>query len=57
MRRNAVLVVAIGALLFGGAALAQEDKTGGKDHPLFSRWPGYYISIYEHKKFEAYAFQ
>ena len=57
MRRNAVLVVAIGALLFGGAALAQEDKKGGKDHPLFSRWPGYYLDSYEHKKFDAYTYE
>ena len=57
MRRNAVLVVAIGALLFGAAALAQEDTKGGKDYPLFSRWPGYYIYAYEHKKFDAYTYE
>ena len=57
MRRNAVLVVAIGALLFGAAALAQEDTEGGKDYPLFSRWPGYYILHYDHKKFDTYTYQ
>jgi OOP family OmpA-OmpF porin len=57
MRRNAALVVAIGALLFGGAALAQEDAKGGKDYPLFSRWPGYYLDSYEHTKFDAYTYQ
>jgi outer membrane protein OmpA-like peptidoglycan-associated protein len=57
MRRNAVLVIVIGALLFGGAALAQEDTKGGKDHPLFSRWPGYYIMHYDHKKFDTYTYQ
>jgi OOP family OmpA-OmpF porin len=57
MRRNAVLVVAIGALLFGGATLAQEDTEGGKDYPLFSRWPGYYILHYDHKKFDTYTYQ
>jgi len=56
MRKSIALVVAVGALLFGAAATAQEDVKG-KDHPLFSRWPGYYISIYEHKTFEAYTFQ
>jgi OOP family OmpA-OmpF porin len=57
MRKNVALIAAAVALLFSAAALAQEDVQGGKDHPLFSRWPGYYISIYEHKTFEAYAFQ
>ena len=57
MRRNAVLVIVIGALLFGGAALAQEDTKGGKDHPLFSRWPGYYLCNYDHKKFDAYTYE
>ena len=57
MRRNAVLVVAIGALLFGAAALAQEDTKGGKDYPLFSRWPGYYLCNYDHKKFDAYTYE
>jgi outer membrane protein OmpA-like peptidoglycan-associated protein len=52
-----VLVVAIGALLFGGATLAQEDTEGGKDYPLFSRWPGYYILHYDHKKFDTYTYQ
>jgi outer membrane protein OmpA-like peptidoglycan-associated protein len=57
MRRNTLLVLAIGVLLFGVAAMAQEDAKGGKDYPLFSRWPGYYIYVYEHKTFEAYTFQ
>jgi OmpA-OmpF porin, OOP family len=57
MKRNAVLVVGIAALLLaGGAALAQEDEKGSRDYPLFSRWPGYYIHGYEYKKFDAFTY-
>ncbi len=51
------MVVAIGALLFGVAALGQEDAKGGKDYPLFSRWSGYFLDSYDHKKFDAYTYQ
>jgi len=57
MRRNAVLL-SIVTLLFSGAALgAQKDVAGSKDYPLFSRWPGYYLDNYAHKKFDAYEFE
>jgi len=32
---------------------AQEDAEGGKDHPLVSRLPGYYIDVYEERDFDA----
>jgi len=37
-------------------ALAQPEKDvdGSKDHPLFSRMPGYYLSQYETKDFDVY---
>jgi OOP family OmpA-OmpF porin len=58
MRTRTSLVLALTVLLVvSAAALAQEDVQGGKDYPLFSRWPGYYIYVYQHKTFEAYAFQ
>jgi OOP family OmpA-OmpF porin len=58
MRRHVGFVVGVGTLLLAcGPVLAQEDVQGSKDHPLFSRWPGYYIYVYQHKTFEAYAFQ
>lgn len=57
MSRNAVAIVAIGALLAATAALAQNDDPRAKDYPLFSRWPGYYIDGYDHKKFDAYEFE
>jgi outer membrane protein OmpA-like peptidoglycan-associated protein len=46
------------ALLLGATALAQEkDVEGSKDYPLFSRWPGYYLDSYEHKKFDSYTYE
>ncbi len=57
MKHNAVLL-SILAMLLSGAALAQEkDVEGSKDYPLFSRWPGYVLDNYEHKKFDAYEFK
>jgi len=37
----------------GGLALAQEDRGGCKDYPLFSRMQGYYIFECEEKEFDA----
>ncbi len=37
----------------GGLALAQEDREGCKDYPLFSRMPGYVIHGCEEKEFDA----
>ncbi len=39
--------------LFAVSAVAQEkDVPGSKDHPLLTRMPGYYISVYEPKDFD-----
>ncbi len=38
-------------------ARAQEDADGSKDHPMLSRFPGYYIEDYEEQDFSAYAFE
>jgi outer membrane protein OmpA-like peptidoglycan-associated protein len=35
---------------------AQEDAEGGRDHPLLSRMPGYIISGYTQKEFDAFEF-
>ncbi len=40
-----------------GPALAQEDVAGSKDHPLFNRLPGFYISSYEESEFNSYTFR
>jgi len=40
-----------------GVVWAQEpDVEGGKDHPLFNRMPGFYMSQYEEKDFETHNF-
>lgn len=56
--RRITLLAAFLAVVCGGAARAeQKDVAGSKDYPLFSRWPGYYLDNYAHKKFEAYEFE
>jgi OOP family OmpA-OmpF porin len=44
------------ALLMLTPALAQDDEPGSKDHPLFTRIPGYYISNYEDRDFDSAEF-
>lgn len=52
-----VLITAAFLLLLNIApSVAQEDTKGGKDYPLFSRWPGYYMDSYAHAKFDAYTY-
>jgi OmpA-OmpF porin, OOP family len=43
-------------LLIAGGALASEDTQGCKDHPLFSRMPGYRIHSCTQKEFDAHSF-
>jgi len=38
----------------GAMAQSEKDFEGGKDHPLLSRMPGYYLSGYETKDFDVY---
>ena len=38
--------------LLCSSSLAQEDKAGSKDHPLFNRMPGYRIAHYEDNEFD-----
>lgn len=45
------------ALLTPGSALAQKDVAGSKDHPLFSRMPGFYIAVYEENEFGSHGFR
>ena len=45
------------ALTVAGAAWAQEpDIEGSKDHPAFSRLPGYYITNYDEQEFSVFEF-
>ena len=46
----------IGFLLTVNFAYSQEDAKGCKDHPLFTRMPGYYLGRCEEKEFDAHKF-
>jgi len=48
-----VLGLIMGLLLMSGAAFAQQDAKGCKDHPLFSRLEGYRIVTCAQKEFDA----
>lgn len=53
-------VALIGVTLLLALALplaAQEDKPGSQDYPLFSRFPGYRIDVYEHRDFDQFTFK
>lgn len=53
MRKTAfifVVAVAISISSYAG------DKQGSKDHPLFTRMPGYYIENYKENEFDSYDF-
>lgn len=41
---------------FGPALAADPDVKGGKDHPLLTRMPGFHITDYKEKDFDAYKF-
>lgn len=43
--------------ILGAAPAEQKDKVGSKDHPLFSRMPGYWIRDYVQNEFNAYKFR
>lgn len=52
------LILAVVAFALALPALSQEpDVEGSRDHPLFSRMPGYRISVYEVRDFDTHAFQ
>ncbi len=58
MSWKASTAITVGILLvLSGTALAQQDTPEGKDYPLFTRWPGYYIDSYKHKKFDTYTYE
>src|SRR5215213_9243440 len=44
-------------LVLPGAARGQTDVDGAKDHPMLSRFPGYYIEEYDPQDFSTYTFQ
>jgi OOP family OmpA-OmpF porin len=44
-------------LVLPNVARAQTDVDGAKDHPMLSRFPGYYIEEYDPQDFSTYTFQ
>lgn len=55
-RNTIVLTLILAGLLAGPSWAAKADKPGSKDHPLFSRIPGYYISSYQDIEFDQESF-
>lgn len=58
MKRRCVVAccVMLASVLGGSLAFAQEDKKGCKDHPLFTRVPGFYLGECQEKGFDAHTF-
>jgi len=52
-----LVVVLVFTFTFSSMALAQEDRKGCKDYPLFSRMQGYLIHSCEEKEFDAVDFK
>lgn len=49
-------IVFLAVLFINPVLFAQEDIDGSKDHALFTRMPGYYISDYVQKDFDSFDF-
>lgn len=56
-RRMPFVLVAAVLLLVAGLATAQQDIKGGRDHPAFTRMPGFYITEYKDSPFAPYEFR
>ncbi len=50
-------VVFLSLSIVSAAGAEDTDVEGSKDHPLFNRMPGFYISRYEGKDFESHTFR
>jgi OOP family OmpA-OmpF porin len=56
--RILLVIMSLSMFFAQGVALADEtDVEGSKDHPLFNRMPGFYISRYEEKDFDSHSFR
>jgi outer membrane protein OmpA-like peptidoglycan-associated protein len=55
MRRLILLLACL--TIVTAPAFAQEDEEGCKDHPMFSRMPGFYISYCEDQEFSTHEFE
>lgn len=54
IRSTALFCIAVVLTLTLGMAQEEKDIEGGKDHPLLSRMPGYFLSGSEVKDFDSY---
>jgi outer membrane protein OmpA-like peptidoglycan-associated protein len=52
--RLAAIFFALLITLTSASAEGEKDVEGGKDHPLLSRMPGYYLDTYDVKDFDSY---
>ena len=50
------IAMVLSIFLLSSVAFAESDVEGSKDHPLFTRMPNHYISIYEDKEFDSLEF-
>jgi outer membrane protein OmpA-like peptidoglycan-associated protein len=51
--KSILCLVGLLAVASAAPARAQEDADGAKDHPMFSRMPGYYIEDYDAQEFSS----
>lgn len=56
MTMKAFLLLLPAFLLAAGTAAAQSDAAGAKDHPMFSRMPGFFIEDYQASDFDSNQF-
>jgi outer membrane protein OmpA-like peptidoglycan-associated protein len=56
MRRLFLSLACLAVFLVAAPALAQDDEANSKDHPMVSRFPGYYIYNYDAQDFGAFDF-
>ncbi len=56
MKRTFILLCLFFAAPFAITLNAQQDIPGGKDHPLLTRMPGFYLSGYKEAEFDSYRF-
>lgn len=57
MKTIRIIIMSIIVLfLMSSLAAAQQDMEGGKDHPMLSRMPGYYIESYTSSEFDSHEF-
>ncbi|HKK41440.1 MAG TPA: OmpA family protein [Bacteroidales bacterium] len=56
MKRTFILLCFFLASPFAVTLNAQQDVPGGKDHPLLTRMPGFYLSGYKEAEFDSYRF-